>query len=174
MKLDDAVPIVIRNQRVRGPVPWMWLFGWIALGLATGLLAELYVRSEWHWAVDFGLLVVFLASFVVIVIWLDHHPRVKRIKLDDELRVYPGRQHKPADLTAVRFGFDPDEDYVDAAVPVPVCEVTIDAYGRPSVRLIASVVDARRLRLWAEGKGVTVDDPHHLLTDNLTPERGDA
>ena len=66
----------------------------------------------------------------------------------------------------ISFAHDPLEDYVENKLPIRMCEVTIERRRGRRLKLIVSTGDAARLREWAEGKGVVVEDPMGYATDN--------
>jgi hypothetical protein len=91
------------------------------------------------------------------VLWLLRP--VERIKVGDQLQFWPGGNNSPRDVLLVEFGPDPGEDYVDGALPIPLCEATITVRRARPVRLIISVGDAARLREWADANAIPVSDP---------------
>ena len=62
------------------------------------------------------------------------------------------------EIRAFHFAHDPDEDYVERNLPIPMCELTVELQKR-KLLLIVSFGDAARVREWAERVGVTVIDP---------------
>src|SRR5690349_17017369 len=89
MDPDDAVEWTIRNQRVRGPVAWAWLLGWGAVWFAGAIVAEQLTPTEWRSVADIVVLLLILVSFVAVVIHVERHPRIQRLKLGDQLVAFP-------------------------------------------------------------------------------------
>jgi hypothetical protein len=162
MHPDDAADWTIRNQRHRGWSHWLWLGAWGVVWAGGALVLERLTPREMHWAYLLAWVVPTLGSFIGLMVYLERLP-IKRLKLGDQLRAYPTARWEPKDIRAIHFGPDPDEDYAEAKLPFPLCQVTVEGRRR-KLRLVASAGDAARLREWAERKGVTVDDPQGLST----------
>jgi hypothetical protein len=162
MDPDDAVDWTIRNQRVRGPVAWAWLIGWAAVWMAGAYIAERLTPWEWRLAGSIVYLALILSSFVILMVYLEGHRRVYRVKLGDQLHVVPGRRLEPSEIAALRISADPDEDYVESVTPIRLYQLTVEPRRGSRFQLVITAGDAGRLRTWAERKRVTVvglDEP---------------
>jgi hypothetical protein len=168
MHPDDAVDRTIRNQRYGGWSGWLLIVVWGSLWIAAFSVAGWWTDPGQLRNVVFVITaVVMLASFVCLLVVLDRGQPVRRLKLGDELHVFPVRRLEPADIRAIRLASDPDEDYVESKLPVPFCQVTVDPRrGRP-IQLVVSAGDAARLREWAERKGIAVIDPEGYSTGGV-------
>jgi len=157
MHPDDVVDRTILNQRYRS---WPGLFsiaGWALFWMAAAAIVETRTPDGWRVGVFPATLLLIIGSWVPLMVFLGRQP-VRRLKLGDDLRA-AGRRLEPADVRAIRMAPDPDEDYVESKLPIPLCQVTVEGRrGRP-IRLVVSVGDAGRLREWAERKGIEVIDP---------------
>jgi hypothetical protein len=165
MHPDDAVDRTIRNQRCGRWPAWVWIVSWALLWVTAFVTAELCTQpGRWRAVVFTTVAIVMLASLVFLLVALDRWQPTRRLKLGDELHAFPVRRVEPADIRAIRLAPDPDEDYVEAKLPVPYCQVTVDPRrGRP-IQLVVSAGDAARLREWAERKGIAVIDPEGYST----------
>jgi len=159
MDPDDAVEWTIRNQRVRGPVAWAWLLGWGAVWFAGTIVAEQLTPTEWRSVADIVVLLLILVSFVAVVVHVERHPRIQRLKLGDQLVAFPRGRLEAKNVRAIRLSPDPDEDYVESATPVALCQLTIELRKGSPLRLVITTGDAARLRRWADRMGIPVDDP---------------
>jgi hypothetical protein len=168
MHPDDATDWTIRNQRHSGWSHWLLLGGWGVVWTAGAMLLNRLTPREMHWAYLLAWLVATLGSLGGLMVYLGGRP-VKRLKLGDQLRAYPTARWEPKDIRAIRFGTDPAEDYAEAKLPFPLCQVTVEGRRR-NLRLVASAGDAARLHAWAERKGVAVDDPQGLSSRCARPE----
>jgi hypothetical protein len=167
MDPDEAVDWTIRNQRVRGPVEWAWLLGWAAVWMAGAYIAERLTPWEWRLAGTIVFLAVIIASFVIVIVYLDRHRRVFRVKLGDELRVVPGRRLEPGEIAALRLSPDPDEDYVESITPIPLRLLTVEPRRGSRFHMVITAGDAGRLRAWADRKRVAVSDSEGCSTGQL-------
>lgn len=164
MSQEDAVPIVIQNRRVRRPVVWLWILIWGVTWIAVGVMVVQRTPVPWPIAVQLSLFVAQMLTFVALLFWLiRQRPRIKRVKLTEEMQVFGARRLKPAEIAAIRLTPDPDEDFVDSKLPIPLCQIEIVPRRGPVMRLIGSTADARRLREWAFRKAVVFDESHILL-----------
>jgi hypothetical protein len=160
MHPDDVVDWTIRNQRPQSWVGSFWIVGWMMFWTGALVIVELWAPYPWRGFVYPSTLVLILISFMTLVALLDGPHPIRRLRLGEDLQVVPAYRLKPADIRCIRMAADPDEDYVESKLPVPLCLVTLEGRrGRP-IRLVVSVGDATRLRDWAERKGVILDDPH--------------
>jgi hypothetical protein len=153
---DDAVDWTIRNQRVRGPVAWAWLIGWAAIWMAGAYMAERLTPWEWRFAGSIVFLALVLASFVILLVHVEGHHRVHRVKLGDQLHVIPGRRLEPGEIAVLRLSPDPDEDYVESVTPIRLYQLTVEPRRGARFQMVITAGDAGRLRTWAERKRVTV------------------
>lgn len=159
MDPDDAVDWTIRNQRVRGPIAWAWLLGWGAVWFAGAIVAERLTPREARPLTEFILLLLILTSFVVLIVYLERHPRIQRLKLGEQLLAVPRRRLETKGIRTFRLCPDPDEDYAESATPVGLCLLTIELRRGSPMRLVITTGDAARLRRWAERQAILVDDP---------------
>jgi hypothetical protein len=175
MDPDDPVDWTIRNQRVRGPVGWAWLLGWGAVWFAGAIVAERLTPMQWRAVADIVVLLLILMSFIALIVHVERHPRIRRLKLGEQLVAVPRRRLEPNDVRAIRLSPDPDEDYVESATPVALCQLTIEPRRGSPMRLVITTRDAARLRRWAERTGIPVDDPEGYSTPaSRAPARPDA
>lgn len=162
MDPDDAVDWTIRNQRVRGPVGWVWLLGWGAVWFAGAIEAERFTPMEWRSAANIIILLSILVSFAVIIVHVERHPRIQRLKLGEDVLIIPRRRLGPNDIEAFRLSADPDEDYVESVTPIRLYQLTVEPRRGSRFQLVITAGDAGRLRTWAERMRVTVvglDEP---------------
>jgi hypothetical protein len=159
MDPDEVVDWTIRNQRVRGPVAWAWIIGWGTVWLAGAFIVERLTPWEWRLTAGPTLLVVILASFVILLVYLERHRRVERVKLGEQFRVFPGRRLEPGEITTLRFSADPDEDYAESVTPVRLYQLTVEPRRGSRFQMVITAGDAGRLRMWAERKRVAVVGP---------------
>jgi hypothetical protein len=168
----DTVDRTIRNRRYHDWPVVVWLGGWFVFWMGVSLLVDRWMGPPPFWPVP-PIAVLFMAvpvvgSFMAIVAWIDRRP-ISRLKLGEELSARPVGRVKPNDIAGFRFARDPYEDYVESRLPIPVCELTIEARKR-SLKMIVSLGDAARVREWAEKMGVAVIDPAgystHLLRND--------
>src|SRR5262245_49985377 len=105
-------------------------------------------------------LVVFVALFCLGVRLPLLRP-VRQLKLGKSLQIYGGGAGRwpPEEVQWIEFGPDPAEDYVDEELPIPMVKVTLALWPVIRRRLFVSAGDAARLREWAAGKGIAVNDP---------------
>ncbi len=95
---------------------------------------------------------------------------VSRLRLGSELQATPLGRYETKDIEAIHFASDPDEDYVDKDLPIPLCQLTVNTRKKFSFRLVVSLGDAQRVREWADRIGVVVIDPEGYSRKNNSPE----
>jgi hypothetical protein len=162
MNPDDAVDRTILNQRYRAWPGLLSIVGWGLFWTAAAAVVETRTPYGWRVSIFPVTFLLIIGSWVPLMVFLHRRP-VRRLRLGDVLRG-GGHRLEPADIGAIRLAADPDEDYVEAKLPFPVCQVTVEARrGRP-IRLVVSAGDAARLRVWAERKGIAVEDPSAYST----------
>ena len=172
MHPDDAVEVTIRNHRTRreSGVAVLILLGVFAMGSCG--LCTLDLRWPWLvlWAAG-----TFTALFGAAGVGWLASPPVETLKLTDVLRPRPGGSvYLPDEIVRIEFGPDPQEDYLDVALPVQLCEVRVLPLQHRPIPLIASIGEAVRLRDWAVRKGVRVIDRTETLTAARLPAGPDS
>src|SRR5262245_5005761 len=104
----DTVDRIIRNQRYRGWPLLLWLCVWCtfwmssALELETWLLPTVYYGFPWHALLWVGWVVPMLASYIVLIIKIEHRP-TRRLKLGADMWVVPGPRYPPKEILAFHF-----------------------------------------------------------------------
>jgi hypothetical protein len=157
MNPDDVVDRTILNQRYRSRPGLLAIAGWGLFWMAAAAVVETHTPYRWRVGIFPATFLLIIVSWVPLMVFLGRQP-VRRLRLGDDLRA-AGRRLEPADIRAIRIAHDPDEDFVESKLPVPLCQVTVEGRrGRP-IRLVVSVGDAGRLREWAQCKGIEVVDP---------------
>lgn len=173
MKHHDTVDRTIRNQRYRGWPLLLWLFLWGLSWMGSAILLERWfsptrasdylVAAAWLcWVI------LMLITYIMILVRIGRLPP-KRIKLGEEMWPVPGARIKPKDIGGFHFERDPDEDYVETKLPIPVCQLTIEMKKRKR-RMIVTLGDATRVHEWAVQHGVPVYDPEGYASRIHVPE----
>ena len=153
MNPDDAVDITIRNHRYSR---WPALAGCVAVLVASGGICVI-VRLPTSWVL--GLAITFAVAVLIgsIVFNVIVRLPIWSLKLGDVLHPRPhSPPYRPEEILRIAFAPDPDEDYVEVELPIPLCEVRVYLRPRRDLRIIASVADGIRLRKWAKTKGIEV------------------
>jgi hypothetical protein len=151
----DTVDRTIRNHAYH---PWPVIVGGL---LFFFFWAAACVSGGWKLSINglvllVALLLCFFQLFVFGLLLLKLRP-VERIKLGDDIQVWPGsKRYAPDVIKQISFEPDPKEDYRDLALPIRHREVRIDLRPRGSFRLLVSIGDAQRIREWAVTKGAAV------------------
>jgi len=167
--MSDAAVSTIHNQR-----PRQWLGRAMALLLCAfwlvncGLLGPSLFENKT--ILCLGLTFVALLGSCLAAITTIMLLPVARLRLGDNLEDEHERTYPPSDIRLIEFGPDPVEDYVESSLPGPCCQVTIRLVSGRGFRLIVHVADAVRLREWAVGKGVAVNDPGGYTTPAVRNE----
>jgi hypothetical protein len=106
-----------------------------------------------------GLLVPLLIASVIILVWSLTRQQLNAFCLGAGLEARPGRTYSARYVRRIRFDADPEEDYHDTEVSSPLCEVSVEFRIEPRLRMIVTVEDASRLRVWAVSHHIDVLDP---------------
>jgi hypothetical protein len=163
MHPNDAVALSVRNHRPNRLVRPLVLVGlgcfWAGLLslYVTGVLDRLPFPSE-VLIIGFGIVTCGVLAVAITYMTIQHW------KLGETFVVWPGREYQPGDIREIVFAPDPAEDYDDSATPARRCEVRARLRGRGELRLIASVVDGRRVRDWAARRGIAVAETGQVLS----------
>ena len=115
--------------------------------MVAACLLEWATACEWERPVFLATAVPIFFTLLAMLRKLDL--TMERLKLGDELRAYPSGRFRPADLVAIRFAPDADEDHAEDKLPVPWCQVAVESRRERTIRLVVSAGDAARLREWA-------------------------
>lgn len=156
MSHGEVVPMTIRNQRYRG-WPIILLAIWVVFWLGAAILLRMLGLKSVGTVLPAALFLVVL-TVVGVLLMLDRWP-VKHIRLGDDLVAIPTACFRAEDIAVIAFAHDPDEDYIEDKLPTRLKQVTIQHRRGRKIRLIVNIDDSRRLRAWAETKGVSVVDP---------------
>lgn len=105
------------------------------------------------------LMVPLLIASVIILVWSLTRQQLHAFILGEGLEARPGRTYSARYIRRIRFDADPAEDYHDTEVSAPLCEVNVEFRFEPRLRMIVTVEDASRLRVWALNHKVEVFDP---------------
>jgi hypothetical protein len=105
------------------------------------------------------LMVPLLIASVIILVWSLTRQQLHAFILGTGLEARPGRTYSTGYIRRIRFEADPVEDYHDTEVSAPLCEVSVEFRFEPRLRMIVTVEDASRLRVWAVSHHITVSDP---------------
>jgi hypothetical protein len=163
MNPDRLVDRTIRNQRSPGSPAWVWLSVCGLFWIVVGIVIDMSTPPQRNGLVSLCVAPVMLGSLLAVLLHLDRRP-VYRIRLGEEFRAYPSGRFPPAEIRAIQIAHDPDEDYVEGKLPVRLCLVTVEPRRGRTIRLIASAIDAARLREWAMEKSVPLNDPEGYTT----------
>jgi hypothetical protein len=154
----DTVDRTIRNQRCRPSLGLLWLLTWSVSWAGVAMILDVETPHEWRVPTWIAAFVLIFASWILLILVIMRRP-VSRLRLGSELQIRPIGSLKSKDIEAIRFAGDPDEDYVERKLPIPLCQLTIEPRKRRSIQLIVSLGDAARVREWAEHAGIVVIDP---------------